>query len=143
MNTLEQSVESLLEEQRIVFLGSVDDAGFPNIKAMLSPRRREGIRHIYFSTNTSSMRVEQYTKNPKASLYFCNANFYMGVMLVGTVKVLHEQAIKDQLWQQGDTLYYPLGPTDPDYCVLCFTTLSGRYYHQMKSEDFILENQSD
>lgn len=35
-------------------------------------------------------------------------------------------------------MYYPLGVTDPDYCVLCFTTQSGRYYSNFKSEDFVV-----
>ena len=32
------------------------------------------------------------------------------------------------LWQEGDTMYYKEGVTDPDYCVLKFTAVKGRYY---------------
>ena len=35
-----------------------------------------------------------------------------------------------------DTMYYPQGVTDPDYCVLKFTAVKGRYYSNFKSEDF-------
>ena len=45
-----------------------------------------------------------------------------------------------EIWQEGDTMYYPLGVTDPDYCVLRFTAESGRYYSNFKSEDFSIES---
>ena len=43
------------------------------------------------------------------------------------------------IWREGDTMYYTLGVTDPDYCVLKFTTLTGRFYRNFKSEDFTVE----
>jgi len=36
----------------------------------------------------------------------------------------------------GNTMYYPGGVTNPDYCVLKFTAVKGRYYSNFKSEDF-------
>ena len=43
---------------------------------------------------------------------------------------------KEMIWQRGDTMYYKLGVTDPDYCVLKFTAERGRYYHAFKSASF-------
>ena len=40
------------------------------------------------------------------------------------------------IWQEGDTMYYPEGVTDPDYCVLKFIADSGRYYANFHSEIF-------
>lgn len=54
-----KTIEAILDKQRVVFLSSVDENGFPNTKAMLSPRKRDGIKVFYFHTNTSSMRVGQ------------------------------------------------------------------------------------
>lgn len=56
--------------------------------------------------------------------------------LIGTVEVLETPEAKERIWQEGDTQYYPLGVTDPDYCVLKFTAFMGRYYSNFKSEDF-------
>ena len=43
----------------------------------------------------------------------------------------------DEVWgERGDTMYYPQGVTDPDYCVIKFTTVKGRYYSKFKSEGF-------
>lgn len=121
-------------------IGSVDGEGFPNMKAMLPPRKREGISEFYFSTNTSSMRVKQYLENPKASIYFYDKRFYRGVMLKGTMEVLTDSKSKEEIWREGDEIYYPLGVTDSDYCVLKFTAQSGRYYSNFRSEDFLVNN---
>ncbi len=136
MKNPEQTIGNLIDKQKTAFIASVDGDGFPNMKAMLSPRKRNGLREIWFSTNTSSMRVAQYRQNPKASVYFCDRRFFRGAMLTGTMEVLEDAAIKEELWERGDTMYYPKGVTDPDYCVLKFTAQSGRYYSNFKSEDF-------
>lgn len=132
----EKTIGNLIDKQKTAFIASVSEDGFPNIKAMLPPRKREGIRTFYFSTNTSSMRTMQYKKNPKASIYFTDRRFFRGVMLVGTMEVLEDAESKEMIWQRGDTIYYHGGVTDPDYCVLKFTAHSGRYYANFKSETF-------
>lgn len=43
------------------------------------------------------------------------------------------------IWQDGDTMSYPQGATDSDYCVLRFTAKSGRFYNNFKSYNFSLE----
>lgn len=131
-----QTIGNIIDKQKTAFISSVDEDGFPNMKAMLAPRKREGIKEIYFTTNTSSMRVEQYRKDPKACVYFCDNRFFRGVMLKGTMEVIEDQETKEMIWLPGDTMYYPLGVTDPDYCVLKFTASSGRYYSNFKSENF-------
>ena len=85
------------------------------------------------------MRVLQYRSNPKACIYFCDKRFFRGVMLIGMVEVLEDAAIKEMIWQEGDTQYYSKGVTDPDYCVLKFTASAGRFYSNFKSESFPIE----
>lgn len=136
MKDSEKTIGNLIDKQSVSFISSIDAAGFPNTKAMLSPRKREGIRVFYFTTNTSSMRVTQYRKNPNACIYFCDKRFFRGVMLRGTMEVIKDSSIKKAIRQDGDTMYYPEGITDPDYCVLKFTATQGRYYSNFKSEDF-------
>ena len=136
MRNPEQTIGNLIDKQKIAFIASVDSDGFPNMKAMLSPRKRNGLKELWFSTNTSSMRVSQYRENPKAVVYFYDKRFFRGVQLRGTMEALGEASIKEELWEIGDKMYYPQGVTDPDYCVLKFTAQNGRYYSNFKSEDF-------
>lgn len=134
-----KTIGNLIEKQNVAFISSVDANGYPNTKAMLPPRKREGIKVFYFTTNTSSMRVSQYRENPQACIYFCDRRFFRGAMLIGTMEVLEESFYKEMIWQEGDTMYYPEGVTDPDYCVLRFTATEGRFYSNFSSEDFDVE----
>ena len=136
MRNPEQTIGNLIDKQGVAFIASVDADGFPNMKAMLPPRKREGIKAFWFTTNTSSMRVAQYRENPNACIYFMDKRFFRGVMLKGTMEVLEDAASKEMIWQDGDVMYYPGGVTDPDYCVLKFTAQNGRYYANFNSEDF-------
>jgi len=134
-----QTIGNMIDKSAVSIISSIDKAGFPNTKAMFPPRKREGIKHLYFTTNTSSLRVRQYTDNPKACVYFYDKRFFRGVMLRGTMEVLHDKISKEMIWRDGDEMYYPKGVTDPDYCVLKFTAHNGRYYSNFKSEDFEVE----
>ena len=65
--------------------------------------------------------------------------FFRGVCLIGTMEILETAEAKERIWRKGDTMYYKEGVTDPDYCVLKFTAVRGRYYSNFKSEDFDLQ----
>lgn len=136
-----KKIEKFIDKQNVSFICSIDDEGYPNVKAMLKPRKRNGLKEFYFSTNASSMRVGQYKNNPKASIYFYHKGLikYIGVMLKGEMEVLTDQETKNKLWKTGDTMFYKKGVTDPDYCVLKFTAISGRYYCDLKTDNFDIE----
>lgn len=137
-----KQIIGFIDEQNVSFIGSVDEDGFPNLKAMLKPRKRVGINEFYFTTNTSSMRVKQFLSNNKACVYFYHKGLfkYVGVMLKGTIEVMTDQDTKDMIWRTGDTMFYKKGVTDPDYCVLKFTAESGRYYCDLHTESFEIPN---
>ncbi len=140
MKTREYMIE-FIQKQKVAFIASVDEEGFPNMKAMFAPRKIDG-NCFYFSTNTSSMRAQQYMRNSRASIYCYNKGRfkYEGIMLTGTMEVLQDDEIKREIWQIGDTMYYKQGVTDPDYCVLKFTAVKGRYYCDLKTESFRVED---
>ena len=123
----------------IAYISSVDKEGFPCTKAMLAPRKREGVKTFYFTTNTFSLRVAHYKANPKASIYFCDEKGFMGMMLRGTMEVLTDAASKEMIWREGDTQYYPAGVTDPNYCVLKFTAIDGRFYSDFYPRSFLID----
>jgi general stress protein 26 len=139
MRDSEKTIVNMIDKTSVSIISSVDEEGFPNTKAMLPPRKREGIKHFYFTTNTSSMRVGHYNENNKSCIYFFDKRFFRGVMFKGTMKVLEDKESKEMIWQDGDEMYYSKGVTDPDYCVLKFTAKNGRYYSNFKSENFIIE----
>ncbi len=134
----QRMIDQLISAQAVCFLGSVSEDGYPCVKAMLFPRGHEGVKRFYFTTRASSLRAEQYRQNPKASVYFCDEQNFRGVMLLGEMSVLTDPGIKQLYWRDGDTRYYPQGPTDPDYCVLAFTASKARYSGNLRKEEFQL-----
>ena len=132
-----EKIINFLDKQKVSFICSIDKENFPNVKAMLKPRKHNGIKEFYFSTNTSPMRVKQYQDNPNASIYFYHKGLikYEGLMLVGKMEVLTDQKTKNSIWKKGDFIFYKKGVTDPDYCILKFTAEKGRYYCDLKTEN--------
>ena len=128
MSDLQKELEPFPDEAGLSFVGSVDDGGFPQVKAMLAPRGREGLRVFWFSTNASSMRVAQFRRNGAACLYFCDPRTFRGLLLTGTMEVLEDAASRRLVWREGDERYYPGGVDGPDCCALRFTARTGRYY---------------
>ncbi len=132
----EETVGNMIDKAGTSFIAYLDGEGYPVTKAMLKPVEREGIQTLWFSTNTSSNKVKCYRKNGKASVYFVDKRFFRGVSLTGTMEVLETAEAKKRIWRKGDTMYYKQGVEDPDYCVLKFTAVKGRYYSNFKSVDF-------
>lgn len=136
MDSIERFADDLFDGQNLSFIGSIDKNGFPHIRAMLRPRKRQGIKTIYFSTNTPTNKVRHFSQNEKTCVYVCDPAAFQGILLIGTMEVLKAPEYKEMLWRTGDEMYYPQGVTDPNYCVLRFTALSGRRYGNFQSVNF-------
>lgn len=132
-----QKALALANAAQIAMLGTNGDDGYPHIKAMLK-MENEGLKTVWFSTNTSSKRIAQLEANPKVSVYFVEFDEREGLMLVGDIEILQDQAARERLWREGNEKYYPLGINDPDYTVLRFTAQWGNYYHALENVTFEL-----
>jgi general stress protein 26 len=131
-HTLQQII-GLVEETIAIVVSSIDDLGYPNSKAMFKTVH-DGLKTFLFSTNTSSMRTQQFLANSKSSLYFKGQN--KGLMLIGEMEVCLDQVNREMLWFEGAEKYYPLGVNDPDYCVFKFTAKTGNYYFNLQKYVF-------
>jgi general stress protein 26 len=132
-----QKAQALANAAQIAMLGTNGDDGYPNIKAMIK-MENEGLKTIWFSTNTSSKRIGQLERDPKACVYFVDFENWMGLMLVGKVEILQDPNSRERLWREAYERYYPQGVNDPDYSVLRFTAEWGNYYHALQNVTFPL-----
>ena len=128
----------MMDKSKICMLGTNGDGGYPNIKAMMN-LKHEGLKKIWFSTNTSSKRVQQIKKDNRACVYYVDDNEFKGLMLIGTTEILQDLASRKMLWSEGTEVYYPQGVEDPDYSVLGFTAVRGNYYHGLANISFEIE----
>jgi len=132
----EKTFGNLIDKCSMAQLCYTNKDGFPVTRAMLKPRERHGLREFYFTTNTSSAKVRALRENPKVSIYFADRRFFRGLSLAGTAGILEDAATKERIWRDGDEQYYPLGVTDPDYCVVRVSVRKIRYYADFKSTDY-------
>lgn len=117
--------------------GSTNTAKFSlyvSLKGM-EIRGRKGLT-FYFSTASTTLRVEQYNNNGAASLYIHRG--FKGVMLLGHMDVVDDAESRRVVWHEGDEFYYPRGFDDPTFKVLRFTPLRGRLNASKGVHDFVI-----
>jgi general stress protein 26 len=128
----------VLNNTRHCLVGTNGEDGYPNIKTM-SNRRHEGIKTIWFATDTSSMRVQQLKKDNRACVYCLDAEHSRALMLVGDMEILKDIESKKMLWRKGEGKYRPLGVEDPDYSVLRFTAKWANFVDLMENKGLTFE----
>lgn len=137
--TAKEKAEKLYKKVNTFFLSCVGSDGYPLTKAVVPAKHRESLNEIYFCTNTSSKFAEEISKNPKAGVYFYSRKiiWYKGCLLKGDMEIVADMSIKEKYWQNMfKHAYQEKSFTDPDFCVLRFIPISGRFYANFKLEDF-------
>lgn len=134
---------SIIMKSKAAYLATIDGEGKPEIRALLNlpnPKKYKKLEGkallrdgetvtMYFTTNTSSQKVQRIRNNANVALYFCDPAAFQGICASGTMEEVTDQELKESFWQRGWTMYYPKGKTDPDYTLLKFTSskLEGWY----------------
>lgn len=143
-----QECLELMKTTPVAIVTTIDPEGFPQTRAMFNLHNRVQFPSlenffnavddfsVYLTTNTSSAKVAHIRTNPKTSIYFCNPSEFQGLMLSGEMSVETDKAIKEALWQEGWTMYYPGGVHDPDHTVLCLRPAIVRYYRRLSTFTF-------
>jgi len=101
------------------YIGLIDDQGFP-VVSTIGTLNSESIFDSYFVTGTRSNKYKCLKKNKRGSV--CYHDGSNNITLIGEIEVLTDQETKSRFWQPWFTEFFPLGETDPAYCVLKFHT---------------------
>ena len=63
--------------------------------------------------------------------------WWKGCFLKGDMEIVADMGVKEKYWQSLYKSAYPQKSfTDPDFCVLKFTPVSGRFYSDFTLTDF-------
>ncbi len=131
-----KKIMSIIEKSEAAYLATVDSDGKPEIRALLNlcnPKKykklvgkalkQEGEQLVlYFTTNTSSNKVQRIRNNHNAAVYFCEPEKFNGICVSGTIEEVTDEAVKEEFWQTGWLIYYHKGKKDPDYTLLKLTS---------------------
>lgn len=139
MNTdMIRTIMDMRMNQSTVNVSSIDQDGYPITRAMQVIEHGSYQTH-YFVTSASSGKVQDYSRNPQASVYYSEERYGIAVLFIGKMEVCTDLEAKKRLWRKSFQKYYPLGLSDPDYCVLKFTVEAGRFYRNSMSETFMIK----
>ena len=101
------------------YLGVIDENGCPHVSTV-SPINPEHIFEAHFSTDMSANKTNRLSKDKRASVCYRSGN--NNITLIGEAEILTDQATKSRFWLDWFINHYPLGETDPAYCIIKFTT---------------------
>jgi len=151
LNEVKKLSAELIENSLVAYFSTIDFNGFPITRALLNTRYKKRYPEfsdfynklddnyvLYFSTNTSSSKIEHIKENPKVSVYFCDPEDFKGVMFSGDIEIVEDMNIKREFWLDRSKRYYPKGLDDPDYTILRFKPKSGRFFYKLQQVQFNL-----
>ncbi len=129
--SIKKSCLDLMATSPACQLTTIDTHGFPHTTAMNNLRcakeypslvdlygGQDNEFLLYLSTAMQSDKMARIRANPKVSVFFSIPDQFIGLMLGGQIEVITDQTLKNRIWQQGWTMYYPNGPEGPEYGVL-------------------------
>lgn len=139
MTTIEKA-EKLYKNVDTFMLSCVGADGYPLTKAVVPGKYRESLKELYFCTNTSSKFATEINKNPKAGVYFYSRDeSWDGCFLKGNMEIVTDMNIKEKYWDdEYKDAYEQKSFTDPDFCLLKFVPMTGRFYSDFELRDFIV-----
>jgi general stress protein 26 len=142
----------LIETAEAAYLTTIGEDGYPHTRAMLNLRNRTQYPKqvhlfashrndlmIYFSTNTSSGKLDQIRSNSKVCVYYCHPRQFRGLMLAGDIEIVDDSELRKALWNDGWERYYPSGPDDPDHTVLRLCPKLAQGWYESSRFEFSLE----
>jgi len=114
-----EKANQIIKSCDAAYLGVIDENGFPSVCAV-SPIKTENILEIFFSTNIGSNKEKRLRKSNRASICFRSGG--NNITLVGEAEIITDQKIKSEYWLDWFKDHYQGGETDPNYCIIKFTT---------------------
>lgn len=127
---MKNEMTNLINAQTVALLNTVDESGFPSARAM-SILSRNGIKEFYFTTNATSLKVEQIKKSGKTSLYFYDADTFRSVNLIG-----HTYITDNETEFENEPNFEVLN--EDNYLILHFIANKCRYFNGSKTYTFLL-----
>ena len=122
MNTkLFERANQLIKAYCCASFGVIDESGNPSVSS-ISLVKPENISELYFTTTLDSNKAKRLSQNNKASICCRDDKGAVNITLVGQAEILTDQESKSKYWLNWFAEIYPGGETDPNYCVVKFTT---------------------
>ena len=134
-NGLILKAETIMKNADVATIAKIDDKGYPRAST-ISNIKTDGIKTVWFATGLNSGKVKFLSQNNKASV--CYRDGGNNITLTGTIEILTDPELKKQLWLDWFINHFPGGVSDPNYCILKFTTNEAVFWIDNKYEEIVL-----
>ncbi len=141
----------LVKRSENAFLTTIDLKGYPSTRAVFNLRnvnrfpwvedfmkQYEDSFTLFFTTNTSSTKINHIHTNPKVSVYFCDTNMFKGFMCQGEIEIVEDKTIQNAIWCDDWDMYYPGGKEGGDFTVLKLKPIYIKSYFNLHQSDLQL-----
>ena len=116
----------MFDKEPNVSLATFGTDGYPDVR-ILFVAAKDGVDTIWFATETTSGKVAQLQKHPKAAIYGYNTETMTDFRLFGSVELLTDAASRRKIWRDEFIPHFPDGVDSPTMIVLRFNTDRGIY----------------
>ena len=116
----------MLDKEMFVSLATFGTNGYPDVRVLLVAAK-DNVDTIWFATETSSGKIAQLRKNPKAAIYGHDRETMTEFRLFGSVELLTDSAARQKIWREDFVQHFPDGIDSPTMIILKFNTDHGAY----------------
>lgn len=137
-------VFKLLDTLPFVDLATIDADQFPAVRAVMNLRSAAmsggygdlfaNNYDLYFCVHLHSPKVLELQANSKCAVYGYQNDTMEALLLSGEAELVTDPQLKQLLWQDDWTMYYPGGVQDPEYSILKFVPQKYKYYDEAQQK---------
>ncbi len=120
----------------VAYFGVIDENGYPHVSTV-STVQPENLLEAYFATGLNANKTKRLLQDKRASV--CYRLEGQNITLVGEAEILTDQEIKSKYWEDWFIDHFPLGHTDPGYCIIKFKTNRVSLWIDCESAEFMIE----
>ena len=148
---LKNEITDFVEKTKSIIISAKNEDDIPMVKAV-TKLGNDGLSKIYYTTSMETNFFKYYEENPRTSVYLFDDDpntpypsmdeKYYSLSLIGVMKLVSDQKIKQRFLSDYLSQFFPDGVTDKDYNLMCFVVEKGKYYRGVTdnylSKDFIV-----
>ena len=131
-----EKANQIIQSCDTAYIGVIDEDRCPSVSTV-SPIQPESMLEAYFSTNMDANKTKRLLQNKRASVCYRMGND--NITLVGEAAILTDQPTKSRFWLDWFIDHYPLGETDPNYCIIRFTTKRASLWVDREIAEFTMD----
>ncbi len=119
----------VIGSNNFALIGTVNQAGNPNIKALVKIKN-DGLKRFYFNTQIGSVKVSQMKNHKEGCVYFFDGMRHIGILLEGEFNIINnvDAGISE--------IYQAVAIDQFNLCTVEFVTKTVSVYKDYETEVF-------